>query len=90
MRWEYTRTPLDPHYRYPLAHAHVNATFRDADAERHLAKTLSHLHLPTERVPLETVVRHAIEEWGVDARERDWRERLALSSAGWTIGRRGG
>jgi hypothetical protein len=89
VRWEYAREPPDPEYRYPLAHAHVNATLRDIAAERHLAKTLAHLHLPTERVPLETVVRHAIEERGVDARERDWRERLAASSAGWRTGVRG-
>lgn len=90
VRWEYMREPPDPDYRYPLAHAHVNATFHDVRAELRLAKTLAHLHLPTERVPLENVVRHAIEEWGVGARERDWRTRLDVSAAGWRIGARGG
>jgi hypothetical protein len=81
LRWEYFRTPPKPGYPYPLAHAHVNAALLDADAETMLAKSASHLHLPTARLPLELVLWHLIVEWGVQARTPDWQDLLRASPA---------
>jgi hypothetical protein len=82
LRWEYFRRPPTADYRYPLAHAHVNATLLDADTEEMLARPASHLHLPTAHLPLELVLWHLIAEWGVQARTEDWQDLLRASMAG--------
>jgi hypothetical protein len=70
MRWEYLRDPPTLGYPYPLAHAHMNATFGSVDAP------LSKLHVPTRRVPLELVLWHLIAEWGVKPKHADWQRIL--------------
>lgn len=82
VRWEYFRRPPKPDYRYPLAHAHVNAALHDAEAEARLAKPTQHLHVPTARVPLELVLWHLIAEWGIEPRTPDWQRVLRESLAG--------
>ncbi len=82
LRWEYFRRPPRPDYPYPLAHLHVNAALSDARVEERLAKPAPHLHLPTARVPLESILWHLIAEWGVQAKTDDWQERLRASLAG--------
>lgn len=75
LRWEYFRDVPRRGYRYPLAHLHVNGAFADGEA-------INALHIPTSRVPLESVVWHAIAEWGVTPRRDDWRRLLGESVAG--------
>jgi hypothetical protein len=71
LRWEYYRRRPKPDYSYPLAHVHVNGQLDAADRV-----ALPRLHLPTERVPLELVVWHAIAEWGVTPKSDDWQQVL--------------
>lgn len=83
LRWEYSREPPRADYAYPLAHVHVNAQFVDAGlAADRLAKTPSHLHVPTARVPLELVLWHLVAEWGVTPKTDVWREILRESLEG--------
>jgi hypothetical protein len=49
LRWEYFRSRPRPDYPYPLAHVHVNAVFEGGEE-------VDHLHLPTDRVPIELVI----------------------------------
>lgn len=42
----------------------------------------SALHIPTSRVPLESVLWHAIAEWGVTPRSNDWQRLLGNSAVG--------
>lgn len=81
LRWEYDRYPPTADYRYPSAHVHFNATFRDPWASTQVRKTADHLHAPTSRVSLEAIVWHAIAEWGVEPRTGDWKHRLDESLA---------
>jgi len=83
LRWEYSREPPKAGYEYPLAHLHANANFVDSGlAVDRLAKTPSHLHIPTARVPLELVLWHLIAEWAVTPKIDDWREVLSESLEG--------
>lgn len=75
LRWEYFRDVPRRDYPYPLAHLHVNGAFAGGES-------IDALHLPTSRVPLESVVWHAIAEWGVMPRSNDWRGLLDDSVAG--------
>jgi hypothetical protein len=75
LRWEYFRAAPRPDYDYPLAHLHLNGAFSDG-------KPVEALHIPTSRVPLESVVWHAIADWGVTPRSNDWRALLGESVAG--------
>ena len=75
LRWEYFRDPPRPDYPYPLAHLHVNGTFgRD--------KPITPLHIPTSRVPLESVLWHLIAEWGIAPRSDAWQGLLSESVDG--------
>jgi hypothetical protein len=75
-RWEYFRKPPKRDYRYPLAHVHVNANL--VGAGDHVGGT----HFPTRRVPLELVLLHLIEEWGVRSLSDDYRTTLDSSIEG--------
>lgn len=75
-RYEYQREPAAG-YRYPLSHLHVNAT-PDAYAGE---KPFPELHLPCERVTIESVARHLVTEHGVDPISPNWEEELAASEA---------
>lgn len=75
LRWEYFRDAPRRDYRYPLAHLHVNGAFAAGEP-------INALHIPTSRVPLESVVWHAVAEWGVTPRSDDWRGLLDESVAG--------
>lgn len=75
LRWEYFRDLPRRDYAYPLAHLHVAGAFADGEP-------IDALHIPTGRVPLESVVWHAIAEWGVTPRSNDWRGLLVESVAG--------
>lgn len=75
LRWEYFRDVPRHDYPYPLAHLHVNGAFADGEP-------INALHIPTSRVPLESVIWHAIAEWGVTPRSNDWRGLLGESVAG--------
>lgn len=78
-RYEYQREPQPP-YEYPLSHVHLNAT----PASYGGAKPFDHLHLPAgERVTIESVARHLVEEHGVGPISPNWRETLASSEAAW-------
>jgi hypothetical protein len=79
-RWEYFRKPPKPDYRYALAHFHVNANLaRKAGS----GENISGFHFPTARVPLELVLLHLIEEWGVKPlNPTKWRDTLASSRKG--------
>lgn len=81
VRWEYYRFPPRADYRYPLAHVHVNASFRDNSA-------VGRLHIPTRRMPLELVIWHLIAEWDVAHGTEDWRSVLGESIAGFDERRR--
>lgn len=81
LRWEYFSRPPKPDYRYPLAHAHINAALHNAEAEARLTKPAPHLHVPTARVPLEFVLWHLIAEWGVGPRTPEWQRVLRASLA---------
>lgn len=73
IRWEYMRYPPPADYAYPRAHVHLNATFADGtSADR--------LHVPTERIGLELVIRHLITDWGVKPRSEDWEAVLEESA----------
>ena len=76
LRWEYFRDVPRPDYVYPLAHLHVNGAFAPDGAP------IDSLHIPTSRVPLESVVWHAIAESEVTPRRNDWRRFLGESVAG--------
>jgi hypothetical protein len=83
IRWEYTREPSRADYSYPRAHLHVNGSFSDgAPAGR--------LHIPTERLSLELVVRHLITDWDVKPRSDDWEAILDESAEGFGERRPGG
>ena len=74
IRWEYVREPPPTDYAYPRAHVHLNATFPDGTpADR--------LHVPTEHIGLESVIRHLITDWGVKPRADDWEAILEESAA---------
>jgi hypothetical protein len=75
-RWEYFRKPPKPDYPYPLAHVHVNASLL------HAGENIGNKHFPTRRIPLELVLLHLIEEWGVQALSDDWRPTLMASING--------
>jgi hypothetical protein len=74
-RWEYYRKPPKPNYRYPLAHVHVNA--KPVDGHE-----IADKHLPTDRITLERLLLHLIEEWGVESFSADYREILEDSIVG--------
>lgn len=65
IRWEYTREPSRADYSYPRAHLHVNGSFFDG-------APVGRLHIPTERLSLELVVRHLITDWDVKPRSDSW------------------
>lgn len=75
LRWEYFRDSPRPDYPYPLAHLHINGAFADGEP-------VAALHIPTSRVPLESVIWHLIVEWGVIPRNDDWRTLLGESADG--------
>lgn len=75
LRWEYFREPPRPDYAYPLAHLHVNGAFADGEP-------IAALHIPSSRVPLESVIWHLIAEWGVAPRNDAWRTLLSDSVDG--------
>ena len=75
LRWEYFRSPPRPDYSYPLAHLHVNGALADG-------KPIAQLHVPTSRIPLESVVWHLIAEWGVTSRTETWQTLLSDSVEG--------
>jgi hypothetical protein len=75
-RWEYFRQPPKEGYPYPLGHVHVNAALIDTGED------VSDKHIPTDRVPLEEVLLHLIEEWGVKSLSRDYRAILEGSIDG--------
>lgn len=56
-RYEYQREPEEG-YRYPLAHLHVNGALETYTAD----KPFPRLHLPTDRVTIESVVQHLVDE----------------------------
>jgi hypothetical protein len=83
IRWEYSRHTPRQDYPYPLAHVHINGGFvPDSGA------TLSELHIPTRRVPLELALWHLIAEWGVTPKHDDWQQVLAESIEGFESRRR--
>jgi hypothetical protein len=75
-RWEFFRQPPKDDYRYPLGHVHVNATLVDS------GEFVGDKHVPTDRVPLEQVILHLIEEWGVRPLSADYRAILEESRDG--------
>lgn len=75
MRWEYRREPPVPDYPYELSHMHMNGTFFNG-------KPAVHLHVPTDRVELNAVIRHLITEWGVKPRTEQWKALLDESAQG--------
>lgn len=67
LRWEYLRQPPPkPEYLYVRQHVHVNAELLEDLPQP--VKALPRLHIPTGRVPIESVLQHLIVEWGVKAR----------------------
>jgi hypothetical protein len=78
-RWEYFRKPPKPDYRYALAHVHVNA---DLARKAGSGEDVSGFHFPTRRVPLELVLLHLIQEWGVKPLKANWRKTLTTSVKG--------
>lgn len=64
--------------RYP--HLHVGSSMLDPDGP-YLPDTFSKLHIPTGQVPIEAIVRFAIEGLGVPPIPRDWKERLLKGEA---------
>jgi hypothetical protein len=74
MRWEYFREPPVADYPYPLAHVHVNGTFRGGEP-------IGREHIPAPRMPLELVIRYLISDRGVKPRSKDWEAILDRSSA---------
>lgn len=79
VRWEYFRRPPRPDYPYVLQHLHVNAELSLSSARP--PKELRHLHMPTARVALESVLQHLIVEWGVRAR-KNWKDVVEASRSG--------
>jgi hypothetical protein len=78
-RWEYFRKPPKPDYRYALSHMHVNADL----ARKAGSDDVSGFHFPTARVPLELVLLHLIEEWGVKPlNKKKWRDTIMQSREG--------
>lgn len=75
VRWEYFRDKPKPDYPYPLAHLHVNGAFADE-------QPVGSLHIPTGRVPLESVIWHLIAEWNVAPRGNGWEQLLGESVRG--------
>ena len=75
LRWEYFRDSPRADYPYPLAHLHVNGTFADG-------APIASLHIPTSRIPLESVIRHLIMEWDVIPRSDHWQTLLSESADG--------
>ncbi|MGI8964362.1 MAG: hypothetical protein ACR2GI_07655 [Thermomicrobiales bacterium] len=61
--------------KYP--HLHVESALLDNDGP-FLPDTFSKLHIPTGQLPLESIVRFAIEELGVEPIPNDWSERLRV------------
>jgi len=71
-RYEYQREPELP-FRYPRCHVHVNA----APMSYNGAKDFPRLHLPAgDRVTVESVLRHLIEEHDVPSLSPNWEEIL--------------
>ena len=63
---------------YPSCHLHMHAEpehYQPA-AGNSRRKSFSRLHLPTRRLTLEQIVRHVIQEHGVESLGADWREVL--------------
>jgi len=83
-RWEYFRKPPKPDYLYPLAHFHVNAAQIEVreDGEIEFGTNIGDKHFPTERVALEHILLHLIEEWGVRPLSPNYREILEESLEG--------
>ena len=78
-RYEYQREPKPP-YDYPLSHLHVNATPGTYGG----TKPFDRLHLPAgERVTIESLTRHLVDEHGVGPISPNWRETLARREADW-------
>lgn len=69
LRWEYFRSRPRPDYPYPLAHLHVNGDFADG-------QSIAPLHVPTSRIPFESVAWHLIAEWNVAPRTEGWQALL--------------
>lgn len=74
-RYDYLR---DPAGRYPAAHVQINADLRVAGVLPDI-KPLSRVHFPTDRVPLEAVIRLLAEDFDVPCAQPPevWRRMLA-------------
>ncbi len=88
IRWEFLRRDPSPDHAYPRAHLHFNGVLASTTASQFLKKPESHLHIPTRRVAIESVIWHLIAEWGVQPRSENWRQLLTESIAGWDERRR--
>lgn len=75
VRWEFSRGKPKPDFQYVHSHLHVNADLPNG-------LSMGHLHLPTDRVPLELVLWHLITEWGVKPLSEEWQEVLIDSVQG--------
>jgi hypothetical protein len=72
IRWEYDRYRKREEDSFPLAHVHVHASLAGRDVEG--------FHIATGRVPVESVFRHLIADWGVDPKRDDWEQVLDEST----------
>jgi hypothetical protein len=79
LRWECFRRPPKSDYPYVLQHLHVNGTLAPGLVKP--SASLSHLHIATARVPLESILQHLVTEWGVKAKT-GWRTVLDESREG--------
>lgn len=76
-RYEYQREP-EPPYRYPRCHVHINADPMTYQGSKDFPK----LHLPAgDRVTLESVLRHLIDEHDVPAISPNWESILDETEA---------
>lgn len=77
-RYDYFRQPPEPH---PSAHLHVRGALEESCLPDKVS--LEDIHFPTQRVPLEAVIRLLIEQFNVPSNEspETWRSVLAESEA---------
>jgi hypothetical protein len=79
-RYEYLREPPEP-FPYPRCHLHINANPGSYNGERPFAG----LHLPVgERVTIEAVARHLVQEQGLRPVSPAWEKELAETEAEFT------
>jgi hypothetical protein len=73
-RYEYQREPAEG-YPYPVANLQINASPDSYAGD----KRFRDLHLPTGRVTIEDIVRHLIDEHGLEPVSDDWGETLSAT-----------